>query len=91
MVTDNLGAPLLATISVDGVQVGISPQKIAVERGKTYVIEVRCEGYKPKKTVVSYDQQTEVTIALDPEDVPPQPVKTWWEKIIEWILNAFKR
>lgn len=41
--------PIKGSIYINGVLIGVSPQKIAVEHKKKYVIEGRCFGYKPLK------------------------------------------
>ena len=41
--------PIKGDIYVDGVKIGISPQRIAITTGVTYHIEGRCIGYKPLK------------------------------------------
>ena len=84
------GESLPATISVDGVQLGISPQKFAVVKGQTYMIEAVMDGYKPSKTFISYDSQAETVIVMEHEDNPePEPDKTWWMRFLDWLFGLF--
>jgi hypothetical protein len=77
-----------ATITVNGVVIGAAPQKIATEKGKTYLITVSADGYIARSITVD-DSTTELHFVLEP--LPLQPVKSWWQVIIEFLQKLFGR
>jgi len=75
-----------AQVSVDGVVVGISPQKIATEPGKTYLISVKADGYIGQSRTVD-ESVKNLVFTLE----PITPVKSWIQIIIDFILSIFRR
>lgn len=76
-----------AIVSVDGIVVGPSPQKIAIEKGVKYIVKVSAEGFASQEKVIddgTGDIEFTLTIALPPSK------KTWWMKIIDWIIDILK-
>jgi hypothetical protein len=81
-----------ALIAVDGVIVGQSPQKISCEPGMTYQITASADGYVSQEKTVN-DGVTEIAFTLEAV-VTPQPVKSWYQSIIDLIkslIALFKR
>lgn len=78
-----------ALISVDGVTVGTAPVTIACEPGKAYSVMAALEGYVTQVRTVS-DGVDAVAFTLEAVAVP-SPAKSWWESLIEWLINLFKR
>jgi hypothetical protein len=77
-----------AQITVNGVLVGNSPQKIAIEHGKTYQITASARGYVAQTKSVD-DSVQAVVFTLEPV---PEPVKkSWFQIIIEFLMRLFKR
>jgi hypothetical protein len=74
-----------ASIAVNGVMIGASPQTIAREPGKTYQISVNAEGYYATSRTVD-ENVTEILLTLEPL---PQPVKSWWQVIVEFLQKLF--
>jgi hypothetical protein len=85
-VTDKQGQPIPADVMVNSVLVGKSPQRVAIEKGKSYQVDVSYSGYVPQKKVCD-DSQSEVIFEL--EHLPVN--QTWLQKLIEWLINLFKR
>jgi hypothetical protein len=83
----SITATVTAMIAVNGVNVGYTPQKISVEPGKTYTVTASATGYV-SKTVTVDDSTGDLSFVLDPS---PQPVKSWFQILIEWISKLFKR
>jgi hypothetical protein len=83
----NITSNVPAQISVDGVVIGMSPQKIAIEKGKKYIIVATADGYKPVATTVD-EGVRELVLSL--EALPAPKPKTWWEMLIEFIARLFK-
>ncbi len=84
MITTNIPA----MISVNGVNIGTSPQKIAVEKGKTYPITASANGYIAQSRTVDESTVSPLDIVLEPS---PVPKKNWLEKLIDWIKSLFRR
>jgi hypothetical protein len=80
IVTDTQKNPLAADIKVNGVLIGKSPQRIAVDSTKTYEIEISMNGYVTQK---KYSDGSGGTIYVTLDNTP----KTFWEKIIEFIMK----
>jgi hypothetical protein len=76
---------LSAEVSVDGIVVGKSPIKIAVEHDESYLVNVSCPGYKPQNKVCN-DSKEEEIFELDIEPVP----KNWFIRFIEWLKGVLK-
>lgn len=64
-----------AQLTVNGTVIGISPQTIACEPGKTYSVIAAAEGYISQVRQVD-DSVNAVSFTLDPV-VTPQPVRSW--------------
>ena len=82
----NTKQPIAGEIKVDGIVIGISPQKIAVEKGKTYQIEGSATGYVSQKKMAD-DSLEEIVFELEPLPVS----QTWWQRLIDWLISLFKR
>jgi len=80
-------ANIPAWVRVDGVVIGTTPQRFAVEKGKIYVITVGADGYIAQ-TTMGDDSKTELSFMLDPV---PVVKKTWLQLLIEWIAALFRR
>ena len=76
-----------AVISVDGVVIGVSPQKIARIAGKEYTVSASNPGYITQSRVVP-PSVNEVVFTLDPFQPPADP---WWKRLISWLMQLFKR
>lgn len=85
----NITSNVPAMISVNGVNIGISPIKIALEKDKIYTIKASADGYEPQEKTVD-DSVTEVSFTLEAV-VVPQPVKSWFQILIDWLISIFKR
>ena len=80
-----------AMITVDGVAIGNSPQKIAREIGKKYTVCAEADGYEKQCQVVDESTAPELLLVLEPL-VPIPPVKKgFWESFFEFILSIFRR
>jgi hypothetical protein len=77
-----------AQVTVDGVIIGLAPQKIAIEPGKKYQITVSADGYIAQTRMVDDSSAANQVFALEPS---PQPVRSWFQILIEWLINLFKR
>ena len=77
-----------AIVSVDGKIVGITPQKIALEKGKKYVITVSADRYVAQTRTVDESSTENQLFELEPS-IPAD--QTWWRKFLEWLINLFKR
>ena len=87
MITTNIPA----MITVDGVAIGNSPQKIAREIGKKYTVCAEADGYEKQCQVVDESTAPELLLVLEPL-VPIPPVKKgFWESFFEFILSIFRR
>ena len=73
-----------AQLTVNGVLIGNTPIKIPIEKGKEYIAVVSAEGYYAQSKTVN-DSLTEWSVILE-----PLPVKTWWQKLIDWIKGVLK-
>ena len=78
-----------ATLTVNGVVIGLTPQSIALEKGKSYQITLSAEGYIAQTKTVD-DSATELNFVLDPVPVPVTK-KTWLEILIEFLKSLFRR
>jgi hypothetical protein len=76
-----------AMISVNDVNIGYTPLKISVEPGKTYNVMASATGYLPKTMTVD-DSTVDLSFVLDPS---PQPVRSWWQILIDWLISIIKR
>ncbi|TFG89921.1 MAG: PEGA domain-containing protein, partial [Candidatus Atribacteria bacterium] len=76
-----------AEVTVDGVTIGITPQKIAIEVEKTYTVTVGAPGYVTQNKVVD-DSMAEWHVILEPL---PVPKKNWLIILIEFIRSLFER
>lgn len=77
-----------AMISVNGVNIGYSPQKIAIEKGKTYTINATADGYYAQTATVDENvRELELTLEALPAPAP----KSWWQLLVEFIARLFKR
>jgi len=81
------GKVLPADIYIDGKAIGLAPQKVAIEPGKTYTIEVKFMGYGSQKKLADGSSE-EIIFELDAD---PLPQKTWWMKFIDWLIGIFRR
>jgi len=77
------GKQIPADVKVNGVVIGLAPQKFATEVGKTYEIEVSFMGYQTQKKVAD-DSSQEIVFELDAN---PAPGKSWFRRFIEWLYN----
>ena len=75
-----------AMILVNGVNIGISPTKIAIENGQIYIVNATADGYIAQSKTVD-DSMTEVSFTLD---TVPQPVKRWWQILFEDFLKFLR-
>ena len=82
-VTSNVPAQL----TVNGVLVGNTPQKIALEKGKMYSFVVSADGYIAQSKTVD-ESMTVWNVTLEPL---PVPKKNWFEKLIDWLKSLFRR
>jgi hypothetical protein len=85
------GLQISADIYVNGVLIGLSPLKIAVESGKSYEIEVKFMGYISQKKVCG-DSEEEVLFELE-HNTAPVETKTWWQlflNFLNWLRNLFR-
>ena len=62
--TKDKGVPISGTIYLNGVLLGKSPQKFAVELGKRYSLEGRCVGYKPLKKTWTMTAKKKKSLSL---------------------------
>jgi len=70
-----------AEIMINGIVVGTSPQKIAIEKGKNYFVIASAPGY--------YPEAKQITDSTDFVLVPIYE-KSWFQKFIDWIMS-FRR
>ena len=80
----NITTNVPAQVSVDGVVLGMSPQKIVREKGKEYVISVSADGYTTRSETVDESTVDPFNIVL--ESVP-QPAWSWWK----FLVNIFAK
>lgn len=80
---------LQATVSVNGVTIGVTPVKVSLEKGTAATIMVTCPGYVAMEHTFAVDDSLKsYTFRLE----ALTPTKTgWWAKIIDWIFSLFKR
>lgn len=76
-----------ATISVDGVVVGPAPQKLSLDSGKTYEVTASADGYVSQTKTVD-DSVTDLSFTLE---TVPQPVKSWFQRLLDFLIALFKR
>jgi hypothetical protein len=76
----NITSNIPAMISVNGVNIGVSPQKIALVKGTTYVINATADGYIAQSRTVD-DSVTEVSFTLEAV-VEPQPIVKGWLEVL---------
>lgn len=84
--TLNVTSNVPAQLTVNGVLIGNTPQKIAIEKGKEYIAVVSAEGYYAQSKTVN-DSISVWNAILEPL---PVPVKSLWERIIAWIKGVLK-
>lgn len=84
----NIVSNVPAMISVNGVNIGISPQKIALEKGKTYIINASADGYITQSRTVN-EGVKELILTL--EALPAPKPKSWWTLLVEFLMRIFKR
>jgi hypothetical protein len=82
-VTSNVPAQL----TVDGKLAGNTPIKVAIEKGKTYIMMVSATGFIAQSRAVD-ESLTVWNVTLEPS---PVPKKNWLEKLIDWIMSLFRR
>ena len=81
--------PVLADVYINNIKVGVAPQKVAIEPGKEYQLEIKKDKYIDKtQTYLGSDSDIEIIIPLDP--IIPI-IKTPWELILEFIYSLIKR
>ena len=79
-----------ATITVNDIVVGQTPIKISCENGKTYNVMATADGFLPTTKTVD-DSVTDLSFTLE---TVPQPVKSWFQLLIELLdklISYFKR
>lgn len=76
-----------AWVRVDGVQIGTTPQKLARQIGKIYQITVGADGYIAQPYLVDDSTKDPLDVMLDPVIPTPQPVKNWYQPIIDLIKS----
>ena len=80
-----------AMITVDGVAIGNSPQKIAREIGKTYMISAVPDDPKYASQMVTVDDGVKELI-FTLELIPiPEPKKNPFLAFFEWLIKLFRR
>jgi hypothetical protein len=83
----NITTNVPAMISVNGVNIGYSPQTIALEKETSYTLTATAEGYIAQTRTV--DESTlDIMILLEPS---PQPVKSWFQRFLDFLIALFKR
>ena len=82
------GLQIPADVKVNGVVIGLAPQKFAVEAGKSYEIEVSFMGYKSQKKLADGSSE-EIIFELDADLTPEQ--KGWFWRFLNWLLSLFMR
>jgi len=87
-VTCNITSNTPAHIDVDGVRTGDTPLKIAIEKGKTYVITASALGFASQTAVID-ENSTDLNFVLVPVPFPPK--EPWWKRLISWLMQLFKR
>jgi hypothetical protein len=83
----NITTNVLAQISVNGVIIGTSPQKISLEKGKTYTINAQANGYYAQIATVD-ENVKELFMTLE---ALPAPTRSWWTLLVEFIARLFSR
>jgi hypothetical protein len=78
---------VVSIITVDGVVIGPTPQRIALEKGRQYTITATAEGYIAQTKTVD-ESSGDIQFVLEPSVPLPQ---TWWQRLIDWLINLFKR
>jgi len=68
----NITCNVPAKITVDGVLIGISPQKIAIEKGKTYIVTATADGYIAQSKTIN-DNITNITFVLETRNPSEKP------------------
>jgi hypothetical protein len=81
-VTSNVPAHL----TVNGIFIGNTPQKVSIEKGVTYTMTVSADGYYAQSKTVD-ESQTAWAVILEPL---PVPKKSFWEMFIDFIRRIFK-
>jgi hypothetical protein len=76
-----------AVVTVDGRIIGNTPQKVSLVKGQTYQITVSADGYIAQTKMVT-DGAAPWGVTLVPT---AQPVKSWFQILIEWLTNLYKR
>lgn len=77
-----------AMLAVNGVIIGTSPQKISLEKGKTYTINATAPGYYAQIATVD-ENVRELILTLEALPAPIQ--KSWWTLLVEFLMRIFKR
>jgi hypothetical protein len=77
-----------AMLAVNGVNIGFSPQTIALEKGQKYTINATAPGYYAQ--IAEVDESVKELI-LTLEALPAPRPKSWWALIIEFIARLFQR
>ena len=86
-VSCNITCNVPAQLTVDGKLAGNTPIKVAVERGKTYIMTVSATNYIAQQKTVD-ESMTEWNVTLEPS---PVIKKGWLEQLIDWIKALFRR
>jgi hypothetical protein len=86
-VSCNITCNVPAQLTVDGKLAGNTPIKVAVERGKTYIMTVSATNYIAQQKTVD-ESMTEWNVTLEPS---PVIKKGWLERLIDWIKALFRR
>jgi hypothetical protein len=76
-----------AMLSVNGVNIGYSPQTIALEKGQKYIVNAQATGYLPVTTTVD-ESVRELVLTL--EALPAPKPKSWWMMLCEFIAQLFR-
>ena len=76
-----------AQIQVDGKVVGNTPITISIEKGTTHTITASATGYVTQ-TVTVGDSVTSLSLTLE---AVPQPVKSWFQRFLDFLIALFKR
>lgn len=75
-----------AMIAVNGVNIGISPQKTALKHGEKYIISASAEGYISQTKMV--DDSVGETFSFTLEAVVvPQPIRSWWQIFTDFLKS----
>jgi hypothetical protein len=90
--TITIDCNVIAQVTVNGVVVGYTPQRISVEPGKPYTVVISADGYVSQTKTVD-DSTTAISVVLEAVIVP-QLIKGWLQILVDfwkYLIALFRK